>query len=399
MTRDYKLSRNEQTKRILMVLLASLTIIQQMPVLREMFYSEIRVVLYITFGFFSFISLFSINRFLNLRVVQFFIITILYSFLLFLALIISRNINMIMFEYIIPFGILLCSLNTKFNSRQLSKFLIWYIILAAILGVTSIFYYNGGYQISARYMIPSKNQIGPIFGISSIIMGIWILNKRILDFKYSYLLLKIGLFVVLLSTILVVRNRASIVAIVITLLLFLISEYKIKRTLKNLIIFQSFLIGMILLITFGAFDSIIEAFWKSMTLNYDISNINSLSAQRTEVYKQAYSFALNNPILGEIGGTEFTYYTPHNFILNKWVEYGIFGSLPFIFLYLYLWYFTLKSIFSFKERVRFSLPLWVILVSLIVSLFEYTYPFGPGVSQLMVWFLLGQYFKSEYEDY
>jgi hypothetical protein len=35
---------------------------------------------------------------------------------------------------------------------------------------------------------------------------------------------------------------------------------------------------------------------------------------------------------------------------------------------------------------------------LITSLFEYSHPFGPGVTQIMVWFLLGQYLRHSGEE-
>ena len=123
--------------------------------------------------------------------------------------------------------------------------------------------------------------------------------------------------------------------------------------------------------------------------------ITDLSAGRTDVYKFALEFAIQHPILGELEGFRFIYGNPHNYILNKWVNYGILGSLPLVLFYLYLWFFAFKEIKSHVKNTNFTLPLWVLLFSLVVSLFEYTYPYGPGTSQLMVWFLLGQYFRNK----
>lgn len=67
---------------------------------------------------------------------------------------------------------------------------------------------------------------------------------------------------------------------------------------------------------------------------------------------------------------------------------------PFVLLYLYLRYFSLNEIKN-KEKNKFTLPIWVLLFSLIINTFVYTYPYGTGTSQIMLWFLLGQYIRIE----
>ncbi|MCM3617921.1 O-antigen ligase family protein [Sutcliffiella horikoshii] len=298
-----------------------------------------------------------------------------------------------MLELLIPFGLLVCSINTDFNRKQLSGFLIWYIVLALVMGLSSIFYYGEGFTIKELYSVPSKNQIGPILGISTVIIGIWILNKNQLEFKFNSLFFKLSLFFLLLSTILVIRNRASLIAIIITLLFYLIREYKFKLTVGRVLLGPFLVIATILLFYYGTFNGLLDVFWKSITLNYDVNNLNSLSAGRTEVYALSIQFIMQNPFLGELTSIQpFQYTTPHNYILNKWVQYGIVGSLPYIIFYCFLWVYSIRGILIVKSL--FSLAHWVLFFSLIVSIFEYTYPYGPGVSQLLVWFLLGQYLKE-----
>ena len=109
-------------------------------------------------------------------------------------------------------------------------------------------------------------------------------------------------------------------------------------------------------------------------------------------------FIKQYPVLGELETGKSISVTPHNYILNKWLNYGIIGSLPIVLFYLYLWFFTIKGIFISKKTLGFKLPVWVLLFSLIVSMFEYTYPYGPGASQIMVWFLLGQYYRFNFRN-
>ncbi len=75
---------------------------------------------------------------------------------------------------------------------------------------------------------------------------------------------------------------------------------------------------------------------------------------------------------------------PHNFILYKLVQLGAIFAMPFIFYYCFL----IRKIFIKKSSNEFSS--WLLLFSIFVSLFEYAYPFGPGVSQFMLWFLIAQ---------
>jgi len=46
-------------------------------------------------------------------------------------------------------------------------------------------------------------------------------------------------------------------------------------------------------------------------------------------------------------------------------------------------------LFSKQRDAVEGIALWLLMLGLIISMFEYTYPYGPGVSQIMVWFMLG----------
>ncbi len=388
-------SNKNQYKRMVLFILINLTIIQQMPFIKDQFYSQIRLILYVGFALSSAISFLRINKFSKVNFVRYFIFTITYSFVLVFIVKIFVGDSTEMFELIIPFGVLICSLNTNYNKRQLSNLLIWYVILSLILGTSSIFYYGQGFTITRNYFLVGKNQIGPLLGISAVISGIWILNKKQFDVKYDNLIFKMAIFVLLIASIIVIRNRSGLLGIFITAILALPKEYKFRFTIKNILILQVVLLVFVLSYFLGLFDGIIDAIFKSLFFNYDISDINSISAGRTNVYTTSLKFIRRHPILGELGTGKAIFSIPHNYIINKWVKYGVFGSLPLILFYLYLWFFSFKEIKVKCKKTNYALlPIWVLLFSLIVSMFEYTYPYGPGVSQLMVWFLLGQYFRN-----
>lgn len=395
-TTSYKVNNqtmdaNNQIKRLVITVLISMAVVQQMPIIRDLYYDQFRAILYLSFGLFGLLSFLSIRRFLKCNLIKHFVIALMYALLLSVfSWVLGKSTNPFL-ELLIPFGMLVCSLNTSFSKSQLSKLLIWYVVLASFLAISSIFYYGHGFVITPTYVVPAKNQIGPIVGIASIIAAILVLNKKQFKTKHNYWIVNLSLFLVLTASILVIRNRSSIVAIIIILIPILIKEYKPKKTINNFMIAHLLLIVLLLLFVFGVFNGLIDFVWKSMTLNYDVTDMQSLSAGRTDVYKMALRFVLEYPIFGEIGSDVIFDRTPHNYILNNWVRYGVVGSMPLVIFYLYLWFFSIQGIIFNKFKNNFSLPLWVLLFSLIVSIFEYTYPYGPGTSQVMLWFLIGQY--------
>ncbi|MDF2520159.1 MAG: hypothetical protein K0R84_787 [Clostridia bacterium] len=387
-------TNKDQLKRVVFLVLISLTILQQMPIIKDVFYNQIRVGLYFGFGLFSIISIFSVSQFFKVHFIRYFILTISYTFILGIFINIYGGEGTALFELIVPFGILICSLNTNFDEKQLNIILSWYIIISAILGVSSIFYYGEGFTITRNYFLVGKNQVGPLLGISTVIIGIWILDKKQFNTRHNYILLKIGIFILLIFSVLIIRNRSGLVGVVVILTLILLNKYRYKINIKNLLITQVIITIIFILFLLGLFNELIEMFLQSLFYNYDINDLNSISAGRIDGYKFALEYIKQYPILGELGNELYIYATPHNYILNKWVKYGIIGSLPNVMFYLYLWFYTFKRIFRSMGKVEFTLPIMVLLFSLIVSIFEYTYPYGPGVSQLMLWFLLGQYLKK-----
>ena len=59
---------------------------------------------------------------------------------------------------------------------------------------------------------------------------------------------------------------------------------------------------MILTITLslGLIDNLIGMVWDAFTLNYNVFDLNSLSAGRWRVYEESIAFIIDNPLFGEI---------------------------------------------------------------------------------------------------
>ena len=81
----------------------------------------------------------------------------------------------------------------------------------------------------------------------------------------------------------------------------------------------------------------------------------------------------------------------HVYVLHTVMQYGILGSLPFIIFYLIIILKAFRILLSIQGYTINILVFMILIVSLVISLLEYSYPYGPGVSQFILWFLLGQY--------
>lgn len=388
--------RIESFKRFNLFIIIGLSLIMQMPIIKDMFYSQIRSFLYIILGIFSTLALLNIDKYLKYPLVKYFLVTIMYSFILYLIVTVSNSPRYFnLFELLIPFGILLSSLNTNFKEKQLSKLLLWYLILSLLIAISSVFYYGDGFTISMTYFLQGKNQVGTLLGISAIITGFSISNNELLGFNSK--IIKYAILLTLLSSLLVIRNRAGVLGVTVVLLLLFIKDYNFKIKPKKIMTLILITSMFYILLSQGIFDSTFEFIWNSLFLNFDVTNLDSLSAGRTDTYIQALKYSTRYSFIGELGLTKFFYGTPHNYILYNWVRYGIVMSLPLIAFYGYCWFFSLKNTVFLKGTLKESNQIapWVLLFSLIVSMFEYSYPYGPGVSQIMLWILLGQYLKNE----
>jgi hypothetical protein len=373
-----------------------LTVFQQFPFIRESFYSEFRFLLYLLFGLFAITSIFSIRNWISHISIKLFVFAIFSTIIIniiYLILGFSLSFELI-FEFLIPFGIIVCSLSLDLNEKELNNFLFVYILLSLFMGICTIYYYGDGFVISATpYIVEHKNQIGPLLGISALIVLLSIFDKKILNIKFLGLIPKIVLFSLLFACILIVRNRAGAFALIITAIFYLLIS---KNILFNLKFFFASLIIIWVFVFFyflGPLQIILNFIWESFTKNYDIFDLDNLSAFRLHVLIDATVYIRENPLFGTLGGTPFSSGIIHNYLLAKWVNYGMILSLPIAILYIYLYFFVFNNILK-KNNSLALLVGWLMFFFLIISNFEYSFPFGPGIPLLMLWFLFGVSLKS-----
>lgn len=368
------------------ILLVTLSVFQQLPIIRELFYEQIRILLYILFGILVIVSLNKIKKFYTKKFFLFYSLTFIYTLAL-EPVMRLRGINYSPFIQLgIPIGIMIISFGANIHRESLNKLLTWFVFLVSIMGLLTIFYYGEGFTLTEQYMVRHKNQIGPMLGFAAIILFDKIFNS-LEESKIKNRALNILSFIIIIATLLAIRNRSGIVTLFFIFSIYLFINYRPKVTKIRVIIIYLFIVTLIILLILRLFDPILTYAWNSLTMNYDVGDLESLSAGRVETYIRAINFSRDNFVLGELGGAYFQE-NPHNYVFFNWVRLGIVGSIPLVLFYLYLWFYSLYTILL-GEKFISNLSAWLLLFSLIVSIFEYTYPYGPGVSQLILWFLLG----------
>jgi len=390
-------------KIILFALL--LTVIQQFPYIKENYYSQIRIFLYITLGILACIGFFISNQKLARLIWVFFICTMLW-FLLMLIFYISGlnlrnpyNSSIDILEPMIPLGMLILSNKFNFDDNEINRFINIYIILVTMMGITNIYFYGIGLEIPKIYIREiSKNQVGPILSISSIICYfLFLLSSQIKKryIKHFYIIF----FVIDIICLALIRNRSGLLATFIIIFIFSFLYFRQNKRVKYYITSTLLIVLITLLINPSILKNIFSFFYDSFTANYDILNIDNLSAGRISIYELSIIFLKDNILLGELNSSEYMPGIAHNYLLNKIVKYGLIGSFPLILLYFYLIIFIIKEIMKHIKNNKFiDLSILLILQGIIISFFEYTYPYGPGVSQALSWFLLGYYLFRNYRE-
>lgn len=265
------------------------------------------------------------------------------------------------------------------NEIQYNKLVNIYIVSYALAALSIVYTYASGFVIQESYFPIPKNQIAPAFGTAFLLALYFSFksrgSKKVFYYVFGFLLM---------SSLLVIRGRAVIVAVFIAVTIFILSFIP-SRKYKILTI----LIGIALLPFVGQF------IYEALFLNYNTSDINSISTGRIVSYIEGIEYLKNHWIGVFLESSSYKGDTIHNYILYNLVNYGVFISSFLIIIYLKYVYTIFLAIRKNNFQYYEVGPL-VLVIIFIVSLFEYTYPYAPGSAIFFPFFLMGQYLKNEY---
>jgi len=375
----------EKIRRRLFYLGTFLIILQKCPPVLETKYELFRIIIYILFALllalsFPKIAETKINKLMTLVIGFCYLQLILFLMMEISGLIINWE---DLVEIIIPISIILIGGSFNFSEKELVKISLLFILLTIVVSIWQIYYFQGNFFIQRYYTIPIKNSMGPFLVISNAILLYYLLfyNRG----KFSNPLVKIiylGILIVGFYLSLVIRSRSSILAFLLYFAILLIKKQKYLQL-------SAILVLIIILISIPGFkfmDYIRKPLVDSFTLNYNPYDLESISAGRLSVLKDAVWVIQEEPLFG-LSMMRYDFRgIPHNYLVNKIVRYGIIGSIPFIIIYILVGIFCLKQII-FRKPVIENLGVFLFIIPFIISFFEYSYPFGPGTANFMVFFM------------
>jgi O-antigen ligase len=274
--------------------------------------------------------------------------------------------------------ILSISLSIDLDKRKYLLLIQYFILTYTISALSIVFVYSSGFYIHEVYLPIPKNQISPAFGVAFLLtcfLGFYHRGNKQLIYLIPAILL--------IGSLLVIRGRATILGVCITLLIFFIFFMRTKKER----IYTIFLLGIFV---FFLRNQIYDSFF----LNYTPSDIESVSAGRVSVYAAGYEYLKDNPILGQLQRERFFGGTIHNYILFTLFNYGLVLGLPLIIVYFNYLMVAFKGVIKNTYLHLDAGPL-VMVMLFVVSVFEYTYPFSPGSAVFFPLFLFGQYLRSK----
>lgn len=365
--------------------------------LESSLYSLLRMALYILFG----MALLSVNisysrdkrsPYLNYYFV------ILYLSLMFCLIISPFKGEIVLDPFLqiaFPLVVLIIGFKNNLSKKQINNLVLKYMILVTILGLFVIFFYGSGFQITTHYFFASKNQVGPFIG-SVAVMSVILLLSKSNGIKVNTFFL-IALFIINLTSLLVIRNRSGLVALGICLIVFFISRIKIKKRFKKsvFLLVPLYLLTFTIILQTNLLSPIFNLIEQSFFLNYNPSSLNSASSGRTDVYLNVLKFLDTSPFFGELQDSSNIIDIPHNFLLYLWLRFGILGMLPVTVFYISLWVYVFVKTVFYKTT---DISLYLLLFMLVISMFEYSYPFSPLTTVSFTWFLLGYYLSNRAFD-
>lgn len=284
-------------------------------------------------------------------------------------------------ELLIPLMILFSSyVLFDINDDILRRDFIVFGVVASFCSVYLVLN-TGGFEIYQLYRSGvAKNQIGPFFAQVALVILYYLLSEK--DKKTKVVL--IVSFVCICALPIYLRARTSLFCVLFGSVFLLCYKGKLRLLLyiSLALIFVNFCFGNYL-------GGIIQ---ESLFANYDISDIDSLTAGRYSRIERSLQMIRQNLLFGasmsDMSQSVFFSLsdTPvHVYLLLKIVKYGIIGGFSFIMAYCGVVYCGWRSIKNNHTTVFLCL-----LVAIITSFAEYSSPFGPGTSYVICYMLLGR---------
>ena len=286
----------------------------------------------------------------------------------------------------IPLLFVIVGNSIEFTQKNKKLLIYSYSLMTAFVGMYLVFKYGNGFALTNEYFFSQKNQVGAVIGasISLLLYKIFSDNDKLIRKPYLILLVIANII-----PLFVLRNRTTMVAIILIIILIFV---KLLLSGKDNMVTKLMLI-LIIMFSLTPSNSMIDYVYDSFFMNYDITDVNSISANRFESYLESIEFLSKNFIFGEIR-TNSGIFDPHNFIIFNLLSNGALLSFGYLIVY-FLFLSKLIKDWRILDIRNLKISNYLLIISYVGSIFEYMPPFGPGTTQMLAWFFIGNELRGQ----
>ena len=288
----------------------------------------------------------------------------------------NKGLITILRTFFIVFASVFVGWTLKPDRKRLTWMLMVFSLATLFSGLMQVFLNIGGFRIATLYLTDSKNSLGAMLASSVVALLFIFINQdkgrlRVFSLACAFL----GLVIIL-----TIRARAALLCVFLVGLYMLMYNSRMKKLLPWIIAGGVVLVVGSLFLPVNIFDYIKQ----SMTAGTQGDDITS---GRMHTYISALSYIASHPLVGDVR-KETTIFWIHNFPLRYMYDYGLLFCWPILGLYLYLIIFSIRR--SSQTKMGYLYAGYTILfVPYIISMFEPTFPFGPGTVTVFNFILLG----------
>lgn len=267
--------------------------------------------------------------------------------------------------------------------KQYLFLIVAFSLATTFVGLSQVFVNIGGFVIEDQLLTDNKNSLGVMLATSAFVLWQLYSNSQRGD-KFRILLpIAVVLIVVIMLT---TRVRSALLVVVIMLFL---SLYEHKKQSAFGIYLIATIIGVALALVF--LPGIREYIFDSFVQNSE----GDITSGRLERNAAGIEFLLDHLFAGTLG-THVSLEQIHNYPLNRICEYGIVFSFPIMLIYFYYIFVDIKQIRRSDTYDNWNIGYYVLLIPIINSLTEPTFPFGPGTASVFNFILFGVSLKHTY---
>jgi hypothetical protein len=281
---------------------------------------------------------------------------------------------------LIPLCALMVGWQLKMDDNRLIGLILVFTLGIIVVGVSLIFLQGSGFSISETYFADQKNAVGPMMATAAILCAGTAFGAS--GKRRAFLLIAgmvLALFCVVM--ILTIRARAALLAAVVVIALMLFHRYKNKYLLLSFWGAIILVVAVFLLLP----QSIKQYVYQSLFSGFSGGDITSGRMIRNQ---QAIQVLAENPLFGQLLNAREVGIV-HNYPLIQVLNYGLLMAAPLLVLYFYLLFVDLKAIVTKGVRTMGNVGFYAMLVIFVVSLFEYSFPYGPGTTTVVNFILFG----------